>query len=163
MDRGLWLGRRGRCHLLDGAGRWSYGISYSGADHCSPILSWHREHGRTGPICRRRGWGVAEGAYLELPVFGPSNLRDGFARFVDMLLLDPAGQILKPPVSKYRTASNMGAILQKRQIYGAQIDEVLYGSADSYAQARLVYLQSRRFELKDIANDAYIDPYAEFE
>ena len=110
-----------------------------------------------------QGWGVAEGAYLELPVFGPSNLRDGFARFVDMLLLDPAGQILKPPVSEYRTASNMGAILQKRQIYGAQIDEVLYGSADSYAQARLVYLQSRRFELKDIANDAYIDPYAEFE
>ena len=47
-----------------------------------------------------QGWGVAEGAYLELPVFGPSNLRDGFARFVDMLLLDPAGQILKPPVSK---------------------------------------------------------------
>jgi phospholipid-binding lipoprotein MlaA len=57
----------------------------------------------------------------------------------------------------------MGAVLQKRQIYGAQIDEVLYDSADSYAQSRLVYLQSRRFELKDIANDAYIDPYAEFE
>ena len=57
----------------------------------------------------------------------------------------------------------MGAILQKRQIYGAQIDDVLYGSADSYAQSRLVYLQSRRFELKDISDDAYIDPYAEFE
>ncbi|MDA9240120.1 VacJ family lipoprotein [Planktomarina sp.] len=110
-----------------------------------------------------QGWGVAEGAYLELPVFGPSNLRDGLALFVDMLLLDPAGQILKPPVSEYRTASTMGAVLQKRQIYGAQIDEVLYDSADSYAQSRLVYLQSRRFELKDIANDAYIDPYAELE
>ena len=110
-----------------------------------------------------QGWGVAEGVYLERPVFGPSNLRDGLALFVDMLLLDPAGQILKPPVSEYRTASNMGAILQKRQIYGAQIDDVLYGSADSYAQSRLVYLQSRRFELKDIANDAYMDPYAEFE
>ena len=110
-----------------------------------------------------QGWGVAEGVYLELPVFGPSNLRDGLALFVDMLLLDPAGQILKPPVSEYRTASNMGAILQKRQIYGAQIHDVLYGSADSYAQSRLVYLQSRRFELKDIANDAYIYPYAEFE
>ena len=110
-----------------------------------------------------QGWGVAEGAYLELPLFGPSNMRDGLARFVDMLLLDPAGQILKPPVSEYRTASTMGALLQTRQIYGAQIDEVLYGSADSYAQSRLVYLQSRRFELRDIANDDYIDPYAEFE
>jgi phospholipid-binding lipoprotein MlaA len=57
----------------------------------------------------------------------------------------------------------VGALLQTRQIYGAQIDEVLYGSADSYAQSRLVYLQSRRFELRDIANDDYIDPYAEFE
>ena len=110
-----------------------------------------------------QGWGVAEGAYLELPLFGPSNMRDGSARFVDMLLLDPAGQILKPPVSEYRTASTMGALLQTRQIYGAQIDEVLYGSADSYAQSRLVYLQSRRFESRDIANDDYIDPYAEFE
>ena len=110
-----------------------------------------------------QGWGVAEGAYLELPLFGPSNMRDGSARFVDMLLLDPAGQILKPPVSEYRTASTMGALLQTRQIYGAQIDEVLYGSADSYAQSRLVYLQSRRFELREIANDDYIDPYAEFE
>jgi len=24
-----------------------------------------------------QGWGVAEGAYLELPLFGPSNMRDG--------------------------------------------------------------------------------------
>ena len=110
-----------------------------------------------------QGWGVAEGAYLELPLFGPSNMRDGLARFVDMLFLDPAGQILKPPVSEYRSASTVGALLQTRQIYGAQIDEVLYGSADSYAQSRLVYLQSRRFELRDIANDDYIDPYAEFE
>ena len=110
-----------------------------------------------------QGWGVAEGAYLELPLFGPSNMRDGLARFVDMLFLDPTGQILKPPVSEYRSASTVGALLQTRQIYGAQIDEVLYGSADSYAQSRLVYLQSRRFELRDIANDDYIDPYAEFE
>ena len=110
-----------------------------------------------------QGWGVAEGAYLELPLFGPSNMRDGLARSVDMPLLDPASQILKPPVSEYRTASTMGALLQTRQIYGAQIDEVLYGSADSYAQSRLVYLQSRRFELRDIASDDYIDPYAEFE
>ena len=110
-----------------------------------------------------QGWGVAEGAYLELPLFGPSNMRDGLARFVDMLFFDPAGQILKPPVSEYRSASTVGALLQTRQIYGAQIDEVLYGSADSYAQSRLVYLQSRRFELRDIASDDYIDPYAEFE
>ena len=108
-------------------------------------------------------WGVGEGAYVEMLVFGPSNVRDGIGLIVDMVLLDPASYILKSPVTIYRTGSRVGEVLQKRQIYGGQIDEVLYESADSYAQSRLVYLQSRRFQLKDNPRDAYIDPYAGLE
>ena len=108
-------------------------------------------------------WGFAEGAYVAMPFFGPSNIRDGMGLFVDMLLLDPTSANLKPPMTFYRSWSGIGAILQGRQIYGDQIDEVLYRSADSYAQSRLVYLQNRRFQLKDSSSDAYIDPYAEFE
>ena len=93
-------------------------------------------------------WGVGEGAYAELPVFGPSNMRDGIGLIVDMVLLDPASHTLKSPVTTYRTGSRVGEVLQKRQIYGAQIDEILYESADSYAQSRLVYLQSRRFPIE---------------
>ena len=107
-------------------------------------------------------WGVNEGAYIEIPLFGPSNVRDGVGLFVDMML-DPTSPALKPTMSSYRSWAGIGAILQKRQIYGDQIDEVLYDSADSYAQSRLVYLQNRRFQLKDSPSDAYIDPYAEFE
>ena len=107
--------------------------------------------------------GVGEGAYAELPIFGPSNMRDGIGLIVDMVLLDPASYTLKSPVTSYRTGSRVGEVLQKRQIYGDQIDEVLYESADSYAQSRLVYLQSRRFQLKDNPSDAYIDPYANLE
>ena len=108
-------------------------------------------------------WGVGEGAYAELPVFGPSNMRDGIGLIVDMVLLDPASYTLKSPVTTYRTGSRVGEVLQKRQIYGAQIDEILYKSADSYAQSRLVYLQNRRFQLKDTSSDAYIDPYSDLE
>ena len=45
------------------------------------------------------------------------------------------------------------------------VDSILYESADSYAQARLIYLQNRRFELARDDEDAYLglysDPYAD--
>ena len=106
-------------------------------------------------------WGFNEGAYIELPLFGASNLRDGVGRFVDMTLLDPSSYVLKEPVTTYRSVAGVGALLQARQIYGDQIDAVLYESADSYAQNKLIYLQRRRFQLKDKTNEVYIDPYSE--
>ena len=48
-----------------------------------------------------------------------------------------------------------------RGAFGDTLDSVLYDSADSYAQARLIYLQNRRYELGETAVDGYIDPYAE--
>ena len=106
-------------------------------------------------------WGFSEGFYIELPLFGASNARDGLGRFVDLLLLDPPGYVLKEPEITYRSIAGVGALLQTRQIYGDQIDAVLYESADSYAQNKLIYLQSRRFQLKDDTNDEYFDPYLE--
>ncbi len=106
-------------------------------------------------------WGFSEGFYIELPLFGASNVRDGVGRFVDLLLLDPPGYILKEPEITYRSIAGVGTLLQTRQIYGDQIDAVLYGSADSYAQNRLIYLQSRRFQLKDDTNNEFFDPYLE--
>ena len=70
-------------------------------------------------------WGAEEGAYIEIPFFGPSNVRDGIGLIVGAILLDPASYVLKSPVSTYRSGSNLGAILQNRQIYGDQIDENL--------------------------------------
>lgn len=106
-------------------------------------------------------WGFSEGFYIELPLFGASNARDGVGRFVDLLLLDPSGYVLKEPEITYRSIAGVGALLRTRQIYGDQIDAVLYESADSYAQNKLIYLQSRRFQLKDDTNDEYFDPYLE--
>ena len=52
-------------------------------------------------------------------------------------------------------------------MFGDTVDSLLYESADSYAQARLFYLQNRRFELGDVAGetyvDAYIDPYEDLQ
>lgn len=103
-------------------------------------------------------WGVGEGAYLELPLLGPSTERDSFGRVVD-LVLDPLG----PRMNRDQRVIGFGArILSKaseRAKYGDTVDSVLHESADSYAQTRLIWLQHRRFELGE--EGEAIDPYAE--
>ena len=45
--------------------------------------------------------------------------------------------------------------------YADLVDSVLYESADSYAQAQLLYLQNRRFTLSGGAQPDFEDPYEE--
>lgn len=114
-------------------------------------------------------WGVGEGAYIELPVFGPSTQRDTVGLVVDFFTnpltyntLDGDAELI-PPTAKG------GAVLNNRERFSDTIDSVLYESTDSYSQSRLIYLQNRRFELgqearEDVdpfAADPYEDPYAE--
>lgn len=104
-------------------------------------------------------WGVPEGAYLELPVIGPSTERDAAGFFVDMLL-DPLGQFATGEQLRAARAARAAEVVIERGSYAETIDSVLYDSADSYAQARLVYLQNRRFELDEGGATAAVDPYA---
>ncbi len=114
-------------------------------------------------------WGAGEGAYVELPVFGPSTQRDAVGLVVDFFTnpltlntIDGDARVIPP------TATAASA-LNDREKFTDTIDTVLYESADSYAQSRSIYLQNRRFELgqddpNDIdpfAADPYEDPYAE--
>ena len=49
-----------------------------------------------------------------------------------------------------------------RQQFADTYESILYESADSYAQARLVYLQNRRFELGEAPPAASdIDPFSD--
>ena len=109
------------------------------------------------------GWGVGEGAYIELPLLGPSNLRDSVGRVVDAVLLDPVDYILVQPEANYRTAADLSSLLQTRDALRDQINSLFNESADSYAQARLIYLQNRRFKLEDVSSETYFDPYEDFE
>jgi phospholipid-binding lipoprotein MlaA len=60
------------------------------------------------------------------------------------------------------TASNAYAKLDKRGRYSETVDSILYDSADGYAQARLLYLQNRRYELGQAAAESdFEDPYAQ--
>ena len=104
-------------------------------------------------------WGEPEGAYLELPLIGPSTERDAAGDVVDVLI-DPLGQFLTSDQQVAATASTFAGRVVKIDQAGDVIDDVLSESADSYAQARLIYLQNRRFELGLDDTDA-IDPYDE--
>lgn len=111
-------------------------------------------------------WGVPEGAYLELPLLGPSTERDAVGRIVDFVI-DPLDRVGSPEMTDWGTTARAADLVIERGSFGDTIDSVLYDSADSYAQTRLLYLQNRRFELGEDAGaavdpyaaDAYIDPY----
>lgn len=117
-------------------------------------------------------WGAGEGAYIELPILGPSTQRDAIGFFTDFFT-NPLtfATINSSPERFVPPTAYVGARLNDRDQFRGTIDSVLYDSADSYAQSRSIYLQNRRFELEgggsveddplDPYTDPYVDPYAE--
>ena len=113
-------------------------------------------------------WGVGEGAYVEMPFFGPSTQRDAVGFVTDVFTNPLTFLTINTSPEKYiPPTARAGAWLNDRERLSGAIDSVLYDSADSYAQSRSIYLQNRRFELGssgDAGNDPYydeLDPYAE--
>jgi phospholipid-binding lipoprotein MlaA len=105
-------------------------------------------------------WGVNEGAYLVLPVLGPSTERDAFGTLVG-LAVDPMDFILGPRQRIAQRFVRLGARLGDRVRY-ADLVALITDSADPYAQARLFYLQNRRFQLGQDADEELFDPYDDF-
>lgn len=109
-------------------------------------------------------WGVGEGAYLELPLYGPSTQRDFSGEVVDLFLNPLTVVTLSPPESFIPPTFFIAEVTDFRFEFTDSIDQVLYESADSYAQSRLVYLENRRFELGDTESaGGIIDPFEEFD
>ena len=104
-------------------------------------------------------WGVREGAFVELPLLGPSTERDAVGKVVD-LFTNPLTYMVQSPEKYYGTGASVASRLGDRGTYGDTIDSILYESADSYAQARTIYLQNRRFELGEaVPEDQSNDPF----
>ncbi|MEM9427065.1 MAG: VacJ family lipoprotein [Pseudomonadota bacterium] len=103
-------------------------------------------------------WGAGEGAYLELLLFGPSTERDAIGQVVD-IIANPLDSIFDEG-AEVATATSFPSVLNSRFELADTVDGILYESADSYAQLRLFYLESRRFQLsgQTSAENAF-DPY----
>lgn len=119
-------------------------------------------------------WGVGEGAYVELPLQGPSTARDTVGIVVDFAM-NPLNNVFDGDDADATRAIQGLSRLNDRYRYSDTIDSILYDSADSYAQLRLLYLQNRRHDVAkakgaaqgddsdfiDPYEDDFIDPYAD--
>jgi phospholipid-binding lipoprotein MlaA len=83
-------------------------------------------------------WGVPDGPYLVLPIFGPSTLRDALALPVD-LLGDPLHGVT--PIAD-RTALLASRAVDKRSSL-LPLDAIVDSALDPYAFMRDAYLQHR--------------------
>ncbi len=103
-------------------------------------------------------WGFKEGAYVELPFFGPSNTRDAVGVLANFFT-NPISLAFQRPFTNPGTYAEILERMSDRGRYSDTVDSILYESADSYAQSRLIYLQNRRFDLSGGQEDNYVDPY----
>lgn len=92
-------------------------------------------------------WGAGEGAYVELPFYGPSTVRDAAGLLVDTALRPTRQLRLSAEHRNGLVGLRAAEVLDLRYGLGTSIDQTLYESVDSYAQTRSLYLQNRRFTL----------------
>ncbi|MFB0994774.1 MAG: MlaA family lipoprotein, partial [Paracoccaceae bacterium] len=108
-------------------------------------------------------WALPEGKFVMLPAFGPSTDRAAVGLAVD-IVFNPISSLMPELDPNVIFVAKVANILNERDRYSDTFDSLLYESADSYAQTRLLYMQNRRFSLAPgevNVNDAY-DPYEEF-
>lgn len=98
-------------------------------------------------------YGMAEGPYLMLPIFGPSNIRDALGRGIDAVL-DPVsfafrinsigleGRLSQPVITG----------VEKREKYLDYIEEIKESSLDYYATMRSLYRQKRKKDIFGLNN-----------
>ncbi|MEM9972642.1 MAG: VacJ family lipoprotein [Pseudomonadota bacterium] len=128
-----------------------------------PATSFGLETRRTGFGETLFVWGNEEGAYVELPVFGPSNQRDAVGTVVD-LVSNPISPIFGSGERWIPPTANVADRLGARYEFSDTVDGLLYESADSYTAARSLYLQNRRFELTGGVDDEFaFDPFEGFD
>lgn len=89
-------------------------------------------------------WGVHPGPFLELPLLGPSDLRDGPARVVDTYT-NPLAYVHKAWI-KYPLA---GVRLVDLRAELLSLDDTLSNVYDPYAFVRDAYLQRRAYLVSD--------------
>ena len=94
-------------------------------------------------------WGVSDGAYLMLPILGPSNVRDGVGRAVDAFM-DPFPRHVEDGTSYARTG--VKAIHKREQLLG-KLERMEETSVDFYAAVRSLYRQNRGDEIRNGAPD----------
>jgi len=91
-------------------------------------------------------WGVGEGPFVELPVFGPSNPRDAVGTVVD-LALNPLTFVGGAPATIAGAATGGANFVDARAQHLQDLDALERNSLDYYATLRSVYRQHREAQI----------------
>lgn len=126
-----------------------------------PAASFGLETRETGFGETLYTYGVPEGPYLELPFLGPSTGREAVGRVVDFFT-NADSYALDGTSAVAATGVGLVDLVNDRYDLRDVIDDVLYGSEDSYALARDAYLQNLRFRYAgEDSTEQVIDIYEE--
>jgi len=95
-------------------------------------------------------WGVGEGFYLVLPIFGPSNPRDAVGKFLVDPYFDPVGQWVSN-ANQTELDWTLQAVDGISEYAGVVDDlaQVKKTSVDYYAAIRSLYRQKRKSEINN--------------
>ena len=95
-------------------------------------------------------WGLPEGPYLVLPIFGPSNPRDAIGLGVDSYA-DPVGWVFKlQDLPRVNDGLTGGQAIDQRAQYIEPMEALEKSSIDFYAQVRSM---SRQHRAKELGNE----------
>ena len=100
-------------------------------------------------------YGFDSGAYLVLPLLGPSSTRDGIGFITDAVFFDPIGYI-NDDTARWTTIAI--AVVDKRADLMDDID-IRDKAFDPYAYMRDSYIQNRENLVKDGADKDHINSY----
>lgn len=93
-------------------------------------------------------WGVPEGPYFFLPVFGPQPPRDLFGNLVD-IISDPLFWANEPVLSDINYSKFLIEGVDTRQRNLENLDKLKASSLDYYASVRSLYRQTRQYEISN--------------
>ncbi len=96
-------------------------------------------------------WDFDEGPYLVLPMFGPSNTRDGVGMLADSLM-NPLNWMT---LNDFRLGEMIGRAVDRRAQNYDQINDLEKNSLDFYATIRSLYRQRRMDEIRNGAPASY--------
>ncbi len=94
-------------------------------------------------------WGVADGAYLVLPILGPSSLRDTTGLVFDLAPTDPIAYAHRKGDVRLHNQLRVGQLIDKRAELLTATDLIDEASLDPYAFTRDAYLQRRASLVQD--------------
>ncbi len=93
-------------------------------------------------------WGVSEGPYLFVPLFGPTNLRDGFGNVVDAAF-DPLSWTTFEGDDEFALTRGVIGGLAMREELLDPIDSIRATSIDPYARFRSLNALNREGEIRN--------------